>query len=396
MIWKDRLKVVWRTMAYREAWLFRPRQSLALLKYVMQTRPTWRGDMAELNAYSPPVGGEGYRRYLDGLLRIGRGEWIPLVAHVSVTDRCPYRCPRCSNLSRARQDPSLTDLSRLFGDLRAAGTARVALTGGEPLLREDLPAVVESCGADLSPLLFTSGFGLDANLARTLHQAGLSAAFVSLDHFVADEHDRIRGNAGAFAKAVEAIQACLQAGIYTAVQAVVEPSLLQAGILSQFLDFCNSLGVQETMLLEPIAIGANRIAATLDEADRRQLADWHQRSASDASLPKVSSMAWLEGPNCLGCQAGFTFLHITAQGEALPCDFVPTSFGNVHELGIAEIRRRMVQWLKRPSCTCLALLLPKLYGKRPVEPVTWAETQAILERYEPGPLPRMFEYVDDV
>jgi MoaA/NifB/PqqE/SkfB family radical SAM enzyme len=394
VIWKDRLKVVWRTMGYREAWRFRPRQSYGLLKFMFQTRPTWRGNSAELNAYSPPVGGVGYRRYLDGLLRIGRGEWTPLVVHLSITDRCPYCCRRCSNLSRAAKEPSLKDLLRLLDELRIAGTTRVALTGGEPVLRDDLPAIVEACGPDLAPLLFTSGFGLDTNLARSLHRAGLSAAFVSLDHFSADQHDRIRGRAGAFEKAIGAIRACLDAGIYTAAQAVVESSLLQPGVLEQFLDFCNSLGVHETMLLEAVAIGADRVAVTLDETGRRRLADLHRRAASDASMPKMSSMAWLEGPDCLGCQAGFTLLHITAQGETFPCDFVPASFGNVFELGIAEIQRRMTRLLKQPSQGCLALQLPELCGERPAQPLTWDHTQTILEHYEPGPLPGILDYLD--
>ena len=394
MIWKDRLKVVWRTMGYREAWRFRPRQSLGLLKYMFQTRPTWRGDSAELNAYSPPVGGAGYRRYLDGLLRIGRGQWVPLVVHLAVTNRCPYCCRRCSNLSHAAEDPSREDLSRVLDELRAVGTTRVALTGGEPLLRDDLPAIVEACGPELAPLLFTSGFGLDRDLARRLHRAGLSAAFVSLDHFSAEQHDLIRGHGGAFEKAVEAIGACLEAGIYTAVQAVVEPSLLQPGVLEQFLNFCNDLGVCEIMLLEAVAIGADRIAVTLDEKGRERLADLHRRAAGDAAMPKVSSMAWLESPDCLGCQAGFTFLHITARGETFPCDFVPASFGNVYDVGIAEIQRRMVQLLKRPSRACLALALPKLYGTRPGEPLMWEQTQTVLKHYEPGMLPGMLEYLD--
>jgi MoaA/NifB/PqqE/SkfB family radical SAM enzyme len=394
VIWKDRLKVVWRTMGYREAWRIRPRQSLALLKYMFQTRPTWRGDSAELNAYSPPVGGAGYRRYLDGLLRIGRGEWTPLVVHLSVTDRCPYGCRRCSNLSRAADDPPLEDLLRVVGELRTAGTTRVALTGGEPLLRDDLPAIVEACAPDQSPLLFTSGFNLDAHLAHALHDAGLSAAFVSLDHFSADQHDRIRGRAGAFAMAVEAIRACLQADIYTAVQAVVEPSLLQPGVLEQFLDYCNALGVHEIMLLEAVAIGADRVAETLDETGRDRLVNLHRRAASDAAMPKISSMARLESPDCLGCQAGFTFLHISAQGEAFPCDFVPASFGNVYESGVEEVRHRMTQLLKQPSRACLALQLPKLYGERPSQPFTWNQTQTILKNYEPGPLPGMLEYLD--
>ena len=127
------------------------------------------------------------------------------------------------------------------------------------------------------------GSRLDANLARTLHQAGLSAAFVSLDHFSVDQHDRIRCRSGAFAMAIEAIRACLEVGIYTAVQAVVEPSLLQPGVLEQFLDYCNDLGVHEIMLLEAVAIGADRVAITLDETGHNRLADLHRQAVSDVS-----------------------------------------------------------------------------------------------------------------
>ena len=106
MIWKDRLKVMWRTMGYREAWRFRPRQSFALLKYMLQTRPTWRGNTAELNAYSPPVGGAGisslsWTDYCESVVESG----CRLVVHLSVTDRCPYGCLRCSNLSHVADDP---------------------------------------------------------------------------------------------------------------------------------------------------------------------------------------------------------------------------------------------------------------------------------------------------
>ena len=194
--------------------------------------------------------------------------------------------------------------------------------------------------------------------------------------------------------AIDAIRACLEVGSYTAVQTVVEPSLLQPGVLEQFLDYCNGLGVHEIMLLDAVAIGADRVAATLDETGRNRLADLHRQAVSDVAMPKVSSMAWLESPDCLGCQAGFTFLHISAQGEAFPCDFVPTSFGNVFELGLAEVQHRMLRLLKWPSRACLALQLPKLYGEQPAQPLMWNQTQTILKNYAPGPLPGMLEYLD--
>lgn len=380
-------------MRYREAWGFRPRQSFGLLRYLLGTRPTWRSGTAELNVYSPPVGSAAYSRYLRGLRRMGRSEWVPLVVHVSLTDRCPYRCRRCSNVARGGRDPTLEALARLGQQLRAAGTCRVALTGGEPLMRDDLPAVVEAYGPELSPVVFTSGYGLDAGRAEELRRSGLAAAFVSLDHFLPHQHDRVRGRPGAFDRAVDAIRACREAGLYTAAQAVVGRSLLAKGQLERFLAFCKGLGVHEVMLLEPVPVGRGPTDADVDQDARQRLAGVQLRAARDADLPKVSSMSWLESPECLGCQAGLSFFYVTARGEVFPCDFAPVSFGNVFELGVQEIHARLVRMLKRPSSACLARRLRRVYGEGRTCPLVWEEAEVILQGYQPGPLPRLLRYL---
>lgn len=117
------------------------------------------------------------------------------------------------------------------------------------------------------------------------------------------------------------------------------------------------------------------------------------RSARDASLPKVSSMSWLESPDCLGCQAGFSFLYISAQGEVFPCDFVPVSFGNVYKSGIAAIHQRMQDLLRRPSQACLARVLRESYSRREGHALPWEAAAAIPCDYDPGPPPRLMQYL---
>ena len=392
-LWLDRLKVVLRTLRYGDAWRLRPRQSLGMLRYLRHSRPTWRAGEAEMNVYSPPVGSPAYARYLRGLRQMSRGQWTPLVAHVSVTDRCPYHCRRCSNVARSDDDPTTASLTRVIEELRAAGTCRIAFTGGEPLLRDDLPELVAACGPDLSPVLFTSGYNLDASRAQALQRAGLAAAFVSLDHFSPDEHDQGRGQTGAFHQALDAIRACREVGLYTAVQAVVMPSLLDRGRLEQFFAFCDSLDVHEVMLLEETPIVACQTNAAEDVTIRERLTAAHLLAARDATMPKISSMSWLESPECLGCQAGFSFLYVTPRGEVTPCDFVPLSFGNVHELGVEAIHDRMVGLLKQPSSTCLARKLRMRYGERRDWPIRWEDTQTLLQDYDPGPLPKLLRYL---
>jgi MoaA/NifB/PqqE/SkfB family radical SAM enzyme len=395
MLWRDRFKVVLRTLRYGEAWRLGPRQAFAMLRFLRHTRPVWHDGEAELNVYSPPVGGPAYARYLDGVQRMARNEWSPLVAHLSVTDRCVYRCSRCSNAAQHSPDPPLDSLLGIIEELRTAGTCRIALTGGEPLLRADLPEIVAACGPELSPVLFTSGDGLSADRAAALKQSRLAAAYISLDHFLPVEHDRSRGCPGAFDQALAAIRACREADLYTAVQAVVTPALLEDERLEQFVAFCDGLDVQDIMLLEEMPMAADQASAADDEAVRRALVAAHLRSARDPAMPKVSSMSWLESPDCLGCQAGFSFLYMTAGGEVTPCDFVPLSFGNIHELGLPAIHDRMSRLLHRPSSACLARRLRMRYGGPSGRPVSWHGTQQILHDYDPGPPPRLLQSFAD-
>src|SRR5436305_2780862 len=107
---------------------------------------------------------------------------------VSVTDKCNFRCRYCmpaEGLEWLARDEVLTfeEIERLVRILAAMGVDEVRLTGGEPLVRRDLPVLVgmlaEVTGVrDLS--LTTNGVLLD-RLARPLVDAGLRRINVSLD-----------------------------------------------------------------------------------------------------------------------------------------------------------------------------------------------------------------------
>src|SRR5213075_3014830 len=107
---------------------------------------------------------------------------------VSVTDRCNFRCRYCmpaEGLEWLERDELLSfeELARLVRVLAAMGVDEVRLTGGEPLVRRDLPVLVqllaETPGVeDLS--LTTNGILLD-RLAGPLVEAGLRRLNVSLD-----------------------------------------------------------------------------------------------------------------------------------------------------------------------------------------------------------------------
>jgi GTP 3',8-cyclase len=107
---------------------------------------------------------------------------------ISVTDKCNFRCTYCmpaEGLEWLRRDEILTfeEIARLTSILARLGVDEVRLTGGEPLVRRDVPELVRMIGAipgvrDLS--LTTNGILL-AKHARALVAAGLQRVNVSLD-----------------------------------------------------------------------------------------------------------------------------------------------------------------------------------------------------------------------
>jgi cyclic pyranopterin phosphate synthase len=107
---------------------------------------------------------------------------------VSVTDKCNFRCRYCMPAEGLEWLPreevlSFEEIARLVSVLAAMGVDEVRLTGGEPLVRRDLPVLVGMLGAidgvrDLS--LTTNGVLLD-RLAGPLVEAGLTRINVSLD-----------------------------------------------------------------------------------------------------------------------------------------------------------------------------------------------------------------------
>ena len=110
---------------------------------------------------------------------------------ISVTDRCNFRCQYCMprevfgpgfEFLPRDQILSFEEIARLAAVFASLGVRKFRLTGGEPLLRNDLPKLVEMLAAiDGVDLAVTTNASLLASQARALARAGLNRVTVSLD-----------------------------------------------------------------------------------------------------------------------------------------------------------------------------------------------------------------------
>lgn len=138
---------------------------------------------------------------------------------ISLTDRCNFRCFYClpnGEPPLARKETILTfeEIARIARSFVSLGIEKIRLTGGEPLIRRDVPRLVEKLSElkpDLADIaLTTNGFDLRRR-ARALKDAGLDRVTISLDSLDTKNFEDITG-VDALSKVLDAIAAAREFG----------------------------------------------------------------------------------------------------------------------------------------------------------------------------------------
>jgi cyclic pyranopterin phosphate synthase len=141
---------------------------------------------------------------------------------ISVTDRCNLRCTYCMPADVFGPDHAflprreildyeeITRLSRAFARV---GVSKLRITGGEPLLRRDLPQLIEQLRGieGIDDIALTTNGLLLPTFARALKQAGLDRVTVSLDSMDDEVFGRMNGKGVGTAPVLKGIDAAIEA-----------------------------------------------------------------------------------------------------------------------------------------------------------------------------------------
>jgi cyclic pyranopterin phosphate synthase len=289
---------------------------------------------------------------------------------ISLTDRCNFRCTYCMPehpawLPRAQllSGPELLRLAGLFVD---EGITQIRLTGGEPLLRPDLMAVVDQLqdlkSRGLKRISMTTNASRMAPVASRLVQAGIDDFNVSLDAVDGDIFARMTGRG--IAPVLNGIAALKDAGAPVKINAVVVRGQNEHQVLP-LLEWCMQRGLPlryiEYMPLDAPGhwqrenvVGEDDILAAIGTAHTVERLPRGSEPASpyrvDGHFP-VGIISTVTHPFCASCDR----LRITATGELYTCLFsrLGTPLGvrmraGDDDLAIVRLLRRAV-WNKEPG-----------------------------------------------
>jgi len=142
---------------------------------------------------------------------------------ISVVDRCNFRCPYCMPEDEYPRDHQFLskaerlrfeEIERLAHIFVGLGVRKLRLTGGEPLLRRDLPELVRQLAAipGVADLAMTTNGSLLADKVEGLRAAGLKRITLSLDTLDAKTFGVMSGGRGEVATVLAAIAAAERAG----------------------------------------------------------------------------------------------------------------------------------------------------------------------------------------
>lgn len=135
----------------------------------------------------------------------------------NVTRRCNLKCVHCyahaQDMTSFEDELSTEEGKKFLDDLADFKVPVILFSGGEPLVRKDLPELAEyAVKKGMRAVISTNGTLITSNKARMLKEIGLSYVGISLDGMEA-VNDRFRGVKGAFKSAINGIRNCQEAGI---------------------------------------------------------------------------------------------------------------------------------------------------------------------------------------
>ena len=268
---------------------------------------------------------------------------------ISVIDRCNFRCTYCMPAEIFGDDypfmsesellsfEEITTLAKQFASL---GVEKIRLTGGEPLLRKNLPDLIERLSSiqGINDIALTTNGVMLVHQAKKLRAAGLQRVNISLDAIEEEVFQRMNGRNIKPSAVLKGIDAAMEAGLEVKVNMVVEKGendnqiiplakyCKEQGIILRFIEFMdvgqtNGWDFSHVVTKKEMYDKLTNISPLipLDKAYFGEVASRYRYEDSDVEVGFISSVS---ETFCSSC----TRARISADGKLFTCLFAESGF----------------------------------------------------------------------
>lgn len=289
-----------------------------------------------------------------------------------LTYRCPLQCPYCSNpidFASHLEELGTGDWLRVLSEARAMGAVQLGFSGGEPLIRQDLPILVRRARElGYYSNLITSGYGLTEEKIVALRTAGLDHIQVSIQAPEKTLNDHLAGTES-FEDKKQVAHLVKKHG-YPMVLCVVihrHNIHLMTEILEMAIELdADYLELANTQYYGWAHLNRAQLLPTREQFQRAEAIaqDYKQRLQGRMKIYYVVPDYYEDRPKACMNGWGTTFLTIAPDGMALPChearELPGLNCPNVRAMSISDIwlkseafnRFRGDDWMQEPCRSC--------------------------------------------
>ena len=244
---------------------------------------------------------------------------------------------------------STDECYRAIDDMVRVNPASIlVLTGGEPMLRKDLPEIARyASNKGMMVVVGTNGTLLSGDRVRVLKQNGVMGVSISVDSLDESTHDSFRQLPGALNGALRGIDACNSNGLQFQVHTTA--SSLNYQDIPKIMDFAYEKGARVFNLFFLVCTGRGEEMSDITPAQYETVLNYLVDIQSkypgmlvrSRCAPHFKRIAYEKNPDSPvtkaqgyeggGCLAGTHYCRITPEGNVTPCPFMPVSVGNLRE-----------------------------------------------------------------
>jgi MoaA/NifB/PqqE/SkfB family radical SAM enzyme len=275
---------------------------------------------------------------------------------LNITNRCNFRCKHCAFDSGIVEmnELSLSELEKILRDTKECGGKRIDITGGEPLVRDDVDEII-ALGKRLEYKieLVTNGLLLTEQRLDKFKAIGLDGIAISLDGSTPEIYNLLRNrNMSDFYKVLENIKLSKKKGFYTKINTVVFSENIND--ITNITNLAIKLNVDEHGIyyFTPVGRGSRNSTLVVNPLEWLSVIERDLASYKDAPI-KVS----LEFPfigrekynERLGCIANNerSHLQILPNGDVFPCAILASHglpVANLHNCSVKDIANNESLW----------------------------------------------------